>query len=136
MANALYDSFREQCLDSTVDLFSDAIKMILTDHADDNPDPTVDDFLDDIASAARVSISPNFANKSITDGIFDADDVTFAAVTGDISESMNLFDDTPGTEATKDMIAKIDTASGLPVTPVGGDIVCVWSSDTNKIFKL
>lgn len=34
------------------------------------------------------------------------------------------------------LIAYIDTATGLPVTPNGGDITIAWDSGANKIFKL
>jgi hypothetical protein len=135
MANALYESAREQFLQANLDL-DDSIKLVFVDHADDNPDPAVDDFLDDIAAGARVGTSGAFANKTFTDGVFDADDVVVATVSGDQFESINLFNDTPGTEATKDLIAKIDTATGLPFTPSGGDITVQWDSGANRIFKL
>jgi hypothetical protein len=47
--------------------------------------------------------------------------VTFTAVTGDVSEAVILYKDT-GVAATSPLIAYIDTATGLPVTPNGGDI--------------
>ena len=34
------------------------------------------------------------------------------------------------------LIAKIDTGTGLPVTPNGGPLTGVWDSGANKIFKL
>jgi hypothetical protein len=34
------------------------------------------------------------------------------------------------------LIAYIDTATGLPVTPGGGDIDITWDNGSNKIFKL
>ena len=34
------------------------------------------------------------------------------------------------------VVAWIDTATGLPVTPNGGDITVSWDNGTNKIFKL
>jgi hypothetical protein len=135
MANALFDSYRSQCLTADVDL-DDSIKLVFVDHADDNPDPAVDDFLDDIAAAGRVATSGALASKTFTAGVFDAADVTVASVTGDQFESIVLFNDTPGTEATKDLIAKIDTATGLPCTPNGGDITVQWDNGANRIFKL
>ena len=41
-----------------------------------------------------------------------------------------------GTEATSPLIAYIDTATGLPITPNGGDIIVTWDNGTNKIFKV
>lgn len=135
MANALYSFFKEQLLQATVDL-DDSIKGLLVDHADDTPNPTTDDFLDDIAAGARVATSAALAGKTFTGGVFDANDTTFTAVTGDPSESLNLFNDTPGTDATKDLCVFIDTATGLPVTPNGSDITVQWDSGASKIFRL
>jgi hypothetical protein len=33
-------------------------------------------------------------------------------------------------------IVVIDTATGLPFTPTGGDVSIVWDNGTNRIFKL
>ena len=41
-----------------------------------------------------------------------------------------------GTEATSPLIAYIDTATGLPITPNGGDIIVTWDNGTNKIFRV
>jgi len=135
MANALFDSARQQFLQADLDL-DDSIVLVLVDHADDTPVVATDDFLDDIAAPARVATSGAFASKTFTAGVFDAADVTLATVTGDPSESIVIYNDTPGTEATKDLISFIDTATGLPVTPNGGNINVVWDSGANKIFKL
>jgi len=65
----------------------------------------------------------------------DAADVTYTAVTGDPSEAVVVYKDT-GVEGTSQLIAYIDTATGLPVTPNGGDITIQWDNGINKIFKL
>ena len=135
MSNALFDSARQQFLQADLDL-DDSILLVCVDHADDTPVPATDDFLDDILSAARVATSGAFASKTFTAGVFDAADVVLTAVTGDPFESIVIYDNTPGTEATKDLIAFIDTATGLPFTPSGGDITVQWDNGANKIFKL
>jgi hypothetical protein len=135
MANALFDSYRSQCLTADVDL-DDEIRLILVDHGVDTPNPTTDDFLDDIASGARVATSGAFTGKTFTAGVFDSNDVTLTSVSGNSAESIVIFNNTPATEATKDLIAHIDTATGLPVTPNGGDITVQWDNGSNKIFKL
>lgn len=135
MANALFDSYRSQCLTADVSL-NDTIKLVLVDHGVDTPNPTTDDFLDDILAGARVATSGAFTGKTFTAGVFDANDVTLTSVSGASAESIVIFNDTPATEATKDLIAFIDTATGLPVTPNGGDITVQWDNGANKIFKL
>jgi hypothetical protein len=67
--------------------------------------------------------------------VADAADVTLTSVTGDISESIDIYQHT-GTESTSRLICNIDTATGLPVTPNGGNIVLQWDSGSNRIFKL
>ena len=38
--------------------------------------------------------------------------------------------------STSQLVAYIDTATGLPVTPNGGNIQIVWDTGANKIFAL
>ena len=135
MANALFTSFKVALLQADCDL-DDSIKVVLVDHADDTPVAATDDFLDDIAGAARVATSGALASKTFTAGVFDAADLVLTAVTGDPFESVVFFNDTPGTEATKDLILFLDTATGLPTTPNGADITLVWDSGANRIFSL
>jgi len=135
MANALFDSARAQLLQADLDL-DDSILLVCVDHADITPLPATHDFLDDITGAGRVATSGALASKTFTAGVFDAADVTLTTVTGDPFESIVLYDNTPATEATKDLIAFIDTATGLPCTPNGGNINIVWDSGANRIFKL
>ncbi len=88
-----------------------------------------------VPAAARVAVSAALTAKTVTDGVADAADVTLSAVTGDPSEAIVIFKDT-GTEATSRLIAHIDTATGLPVSPNGGDITVQWSNDSSRIFRL
>lgn len=135
MANALFAFYREQALQATVDL-DDSIVLVFVDHADDTPVAATDDFLDDILSAARVATSGALASKTFTGGVFDAADMVLTSVTGDPFESIVIYNNTPATEATKDLIAFIDTATGLPTTPNGADITVQFDSGVNRIFAI
>lgn len=135
MANGLYDKGRQKFLDGTISWSSDNIKIVLVDAADYTVSLSTHEFLSDIPSGARVATSDNLTNKTSTSGIADSDNVTFTAVTGDPSEAIVIYKDTTNA-ATSDLIAYIDTATGLPVTPNGGDITITWDNGTNKIFKL
>jgi hypothetical protein len=86
-----------------------------------------------VAAGGRVAVSGNLGTKTTTNGVADAADVTFTAVTGDSVEAVVLYRHT-GTEGTSELIAYIDTATGLPTTPSGGDITIQWNA--NGIFKL
>lgn len=145
MANALFDAAREAFLGGDLDWDGHDVRLFLCDHADDTPVPATDDFLNDIAAGARVRVSQagdtgvdgsgNLTSKTKAAGVADAADVTLLAVSGDPAESLVLYRHT-GTEATSNLIAFIDTATGLPVTPSGGDIQVTWDGGANKIFKL
>lgn len=133
MANGLFASYRTLVLSAPPNLSSATIKAMFVDHADDTPVIATDNFIDDIASAARVPAigsCPTLGSKTlgtVAAGVFDAADTVFTALTGDASESLILFEDS-GTEATSDLIAFWDTATGLPLTPNGADVTVVWNA--------
>lgn len=137
MANALFDKGRESFLSQNpaIDWDTDTIKGVLVDHGSDTPLPATDQYLSDIGAGARIATSGAFASKTVTSGVADAADVTFTAVSGASVESIVIYKDT-GSAATSPLIAFIDTATGLPVTPNGGDITAAWDNGANKIFKL
>jgi len=135
MASALFAKALKAFLDKDIDMLDDNIKVVLVDSADYTLDLAAHDFLDDIPAGARVGTSGNLANKTTTGGVFDADDITITGVTGDQFEYIIIYRDT-GTAGTSQLIGCIDTATGLPCTPNGGDITITWDSGTNKIFKL
>jgi hypothetical protein len=129
MARALYAPYRTLVLSAPPNLSSTNLKVVLTDHGADTPNVATDDFLNDI-SAGTVATSGNLANKTlgtVAAGVFDADNVTFTAVTGNSVESFTLYRDT-GTAATSDLLSYWDDATGLPVTPNGGDITITFSA--------
>lgn len=136
MANSLFTAFRNGILGShatRVDLDADTIKAMFVDHADDTPVIATDDFIDDILSAGRVpaiASCPTLGTITIGTvgaGVFDAADTTFTSLSGDQVESLILFKDT-GVESTSNLIAFWDTATGLPLTPNGGNVTVTWSA--------
>jgi hypothetical protein len=133
--SALYGKGREAFLNGDIDWANDDIRCILVDTADYSVNIDVHDFLDDVPAGARVATSGAFTGKSSTLGVADAADVTFTAVTGDVSEALVIYKHT-GVESTSALIAYIDSATGLPVIPNGSDIIITWDSGANKIFKL
>jgi len=134
MTNALFDKGREGFLDGSIDWDTNTIKLVFTDHGVDTPVPATDANLSDI-STATIATSGAFTSPTVTGGVADAADVTVTAVSGAQFESINIFKDT-GSSATSRLIAFIDTATGLPLTPNGGDITVSWDNGANKIFKL
>lgn len=137
MANALYDFGRQGFLDGSIDWDTNNIKLVLLDNADYSVNLSTHDNLDDIASGARATngTSANFGSKTVTAGVADAADVLLTSVTGDQSESIVIYADS-GVESSSRLICYIDTATGLPVTPNGGNITVQFDNGANRIFKL
>lgn len=136
MANALYDLGREGFLDGNISWSADSIKTVLVDSALYTPNLTTHEFLSSIPAGARTATSANLTAKTVAAGIADASDATFTAVPVDSSQEYVVIYQDTGDVNTSRLIAFIDTATGLPVTPNGGDIVVEWSNGAVKIFKL
>jgi hypothetical protein len=133
MANAFYKPGLKAFLDGGIDLLTDTIKVVLIDAAD-YTFSDAHDFLDDVAAGARIATA-TLASKTTTDGVFDAADVTFTSVTGDQFEAVIIYRDS-GVEGTSELICYIDTGTGFPLTPDGGNIDLTFDSGANKIFKI
>ncbi|RMX08492.1 hypothetical protein D8I35_05285 [Corticibacter populi] len=135
MANTLYAKARQRFLEGQFNWLTDTIKVVLVDTGAYTPQTEVHEFYSDIASSARVTTPVTLTTKTTTNGAADAADCTFTSVSGASIEAIVIYADT-GTEATSPLICIIDTATGLPITPNGGDIICVWDSGVNKIFRV
>lgn len=131
----MFDKGREGFLDGSIDYDTDNIKTVLVDTAAYTVNLGSHANLSDVAGGARIATSGNLASKTVTAGVADAADVTFTAVSGASCEAIVMYKDT-GTASTSRLICYIDTATGLPVTPNGGDITVAWDNGSNKIFKL
>jgi len=119
MASAVYPKFKEAILQGTHDLSSLAVRAVLIDTGTYTYSAAHDAY-DDLSGVVGTE-SGALGTKTFTDGTFDSADITFSAVTGTTAEALVLFIDS-GTPATDYLIAYVDSATGLPVTPNGGDI--------------
>ena len=138
MANTLYDSARAAFAKGEIDWINDDIRVVLCDvgyvfsaaHAS----------MADIALGDRVPASSTgvaLTTQAVeTNGAVNADDATFTSVTGDQVKSIVLYKYVDATPANCPLIAYLDSATGLPITPNGGDIIITWDNGTNKIFRL
>lgn len=134
MTAQLYSKFKESVLSGQINLLTDAIKACLVDTAD-YTFSAAHQFLSDIPLAAREEITAALAGKSVTNGVFDADDTVFASASGDTSEAVVLFKDT-GSTTTSPLISYVDSGTGLPVILNGLDVNLSWSNGSSKIFAL
>ena len=138
MANTLYDIGRRVAASTGLDWENTAYSCILVDTGQYTPNFSSHQYLDDIsASAYAASGTQALSAKAIdTNGALDANDVTFPNVSGgDNLEAVIIYQNT-GNAATSTLIAYLDTATGLPITPNGGDIIVTWDNGVNKILRL
>lgn len=144
MADAFYDNFRNLLVSAgndgvhgAIDLGSGGndIRVILRDEGADALN-LADQDLADITAGARIAVSGAVANQTVgsaATGAFDHDNVTFSSVTGASVESLDYYKHT-GTESTSPTICNIDSATGLPVTPNGGNIT--WTPAAGGVFQI
>ena len=148
MANALFDKGRESFLKGEIAWQTKTIDVILvkvgTEADEYNVDLANHQFLQDVTAGARVALlsgnaveDTELTTKTTAAGVAGADDAVFEEVTGDEIGAIVIYArESTDTETTSRLIAYIDDATGLPVTPNGGDITIEWDDGANKIFKL
>lgn len=133
MANAIYPKYKQAILDAftDTDLQSLTAKVALIDTGAYTYS-SAHEFFSSVSGV--VGTPQTLTSKSVTDGVFDAADVTFTSVTGNSVEALLIYIDT-GTAGTSRLVAFIDTGvTGLPVTPNGGNISITWNA--SGIFAL
>lgn len=135
MANTLYDYCRQRFLEAQINWMTDTVKVVLVSTSAYTPQTAVHQYLADIPISARIAGPVTLTAKATTGGAADAADCTFTSVSGVTINAIVIYKDT-GTEATSPLIAYIDTATGLPITPNGGDIIVTWDNGVNKIFRV
>lgn len=133
--NAIYDKGREKFGLGGINWVSDTVKVVLVNTTVYVRNLAVDEFLSTIVVSARVAAAIALANKGMTAGVASADNLLFPLVTGSVIGAIVIYKDT-GSDATSPLIAYVDTATGLPFTPNGGNIVVAWDTGPNKVFKL
>ena len=120
MANVIYPKAKEAMMGGDLALDTDNIVALLVDTAAYTYS-AAHEFLSEIPVGDRIATSSNLASKTILNGVINSDNIVYTAVTGDPSEALILVQDS-GSAATSKLIAFIDTAAGLPVTPDGTNI--------------
>ena len=137
MASFLYDEFRSSLggapTHSAIDWNTDTIECFFVDELDDTPTQTTDVDAADRLAASQV---PAFASAptmtcstAVTSNVLvlDATDLVFTSLTGDQVESYDIFKNS-GTDTTSPLIGNFDDATGLPLTPSGGNVTIVWAA--------
>lgn len=127
MANAVYPNYKQALLDAdaNVDLNDGTVKVALVDTGTYTYS-AAHTFFSDLSGV--VGTPQTIANTTVTDGLFDGDNVSFTSLTGATIEALVIYIDT-GTAGTSRLVAYIDTGvTGLPFTPNGGDLAVNWNA--------
>lgn len=133
MANAIYPLYKQSLLDgdANTDINDGTVKVALVDTGTYTYS-AAHQFLSSLTGI--VGTAQTIANTTVTNGVFDGDNVTFTAVSGNSVEALVIYIDT-GVAGTSRLVAYIDTGqTGLPVTPNGGNIAITWNA--SGIFAL
>lgn len=142
MSNALFDPGREGFLDGSIDWDTAVIKVALVRGYTFSASHK---FVSDITGAGGTLhvTSSALASKTVTNGVADAADVTYTAVTANATNHYVLIFQSSAVTGGADVaataqrvIAYIDTGTNIPIVPNGGDVTIAWDNGANKIFKL
>lgn len=121
MANAIYPKYKEALLagSANTSLTTGTVKVALVDTGTYTYS-AAHEFLTSLTGV--VGTAQTLATKTVTNGVFDADNATFSNVSGNSIEAFVIYVDT-GTAGTSRLVAYLDAGqTGLPVTPNGGNI--------------
>jgi hypothetical protein len=142
VANVLYDQGREAFLEGSINWLTSAIRAALVSISNQPTayvfNASLGNFYASVPTGARVGMSvASLGTKTATAGVGGAADTVFSAVSGPTVGAVLVFQSSATANASDwRLIAYIDTATGLPVGPNGGDITVQWDTGVNKIFKL
>lgn len=137
MANALYPKWKEALIQNSADSDLDGsgttgVYAVLIDTGTYTYNAT-HQYYSDLSGIVGTEVE--LGTKTYTNGVLDAADSTFTAVTGATAEAIVLYRKNAGANTTWRLVAYIDSGfTGLPVTPNGGDIVVQWNA--SGIFAL
>jgi hypothetical protein len=134
LANQFYPLGVKHFSQGDINYPSDTIKcaLVTTSYT---PAPTTDEFFNIVPGGAITAAGVALTSKTNAAGVLGAANVLFSSVSGSQSAYLVVYKDT-GTSSTSQLILLYDTATGLPVTPNGGNINVAWSSgNLATLFK-
>lgn len=131
MPDAVYPEGLENFAKGNIDLDVDTLRAWLID-TNDYTYASTHSSMSDVPAAARVA-NVDLTSVTCANGVIDAADSTFSSVTGDVSEAI-IIAKVGANDAASYLLCYIDSYSGLPVTPNGGNIPVTWP--TAGIFSL
>ena len=141
MTNAEFDPFNEGILDGTINLSTGTVKVALVRSYTYS---AAHKFVSDVTGAGGVlnGTSAALANKTVTGGVFDADDTSVTATASAVNHGLLLFQSSAAAggadvaASAQRLIAYYDTGTGLPIQPGTGTVTVTWPAASPKILKV
>lgn len=101
-------------------------------------------FVSDVTGAGGTlnGTSAALTTKTVTGGVFDADDTAVTTTASAVNHGILLFQASAVTggadvaASAQRVIAYFDTGTGLPIQPGTGSTPITWDNTTNKILKV
>ncbi len=135
MASRLYTYGLQALLEGGIAYLTDSIKVAMVSSLY-LPNSATDRYLSDLPGPSVIGTPATLTSKTSTGGTANASSATITGVSGVYTISYLVLYKDSGLAATSPLLALIDTATGLPLTTLSGDVVITWDTDTNKIFSL
>lgn len=132
MANVIYNSFKRDVMNGSVDLDTDTIKvMLVTSSYTPNKDSHAkrSDVTNEVSGTGYTTGGATLANKTVTAdntndrGVFDADDVVWSAATITARAAV-LYKSRGGLASADELVCYIDFGSDY--TSTAGDFTIPW----------
>jgi hypothetical protein len=130
-----FDHAMSAAFNKEIDILDDSIKLAFLDSTL-SPDQAVDDYWDDVvANEVTGTNLPAYGTAIANDGIsfpgshvwkYDGDDISIGSVTASDLKYGILMDATPGTDASKPLLAMGTIDS--PVSPAAGTLSVTWAA--------
>lgn len=132
MANSIYDSARAGFATAQYNWLTDNVGYVLVD-------TNVYTYASTHAAYSAIPVGARIASGTLSSktvhssGGLKADNISISALTGAYVGAVVLYK-VGGTEAASPLLVYLDTISGLPFAPSGGNVLISWNA--NGIFKV
>lgn len=141
MANASYYAFRDGIMKGDINLNTGALKVALVRGYTFSAAHV---FLSDVIAAGGVvnGTTAALANKTFTNGVFDADDTTLTAAASTSNHVLIVYQASAVTggadvaNTAQRLCFYIDTGTNMPIAPAAGTVTITWPNTTGKIYQL
>lgn len=141
MANGYFTAMAEGLMDGSIDLDTASIKVALVRGYTFS---AAHRHVSDVTGAGGTinGTSAALTGKTVTGGVFDADDTTISATASASAHGLLLFQSSAAAggadvaATAQRLIAWFDTGTGLPIQPGTGTVTVTWPAASPKILKV